>query len=531
MKYKPMYLHLANVKILTWLMLLLITYLLHIPLHAQPEPSAALHVEGTDKGVLIPRMTQVQRQAISNPATGLLVYQTDILAGFYYNTGTPAAPDWIALTSEKSSWNLKGNSGTNPAVDFIGTDDNQDVVFRRDFALSGLLSIDNTFWGVSSGNSITTGIANVGIGGGALNKTTEGSYNVALGVLSLSRNTVGDNNTAIGINALIDVDSGRNNTAIGAGTLFSMNNGDDNTAVGSRSLHNDTVGNGNTAIGAFTRVGADSLSKLNNATAIGYKAQVHCSNCMVLGSINGVNFGTDTKVGIGTTFPTSRMHIKANSVLGVGALAHLLLEESEADFSRLRMQNTTANRFWDIAGQPHTTNASAFLNFYYESGGNILSLKGDGNATLLGTLTENSDARLKTKILPLTTMSSQLMKLQGYTYRWKNPALDPSEKIGLLAQEVEQYFPQLVREDENGMKSVHYSGFVPLLIEQLKKQSRELKEKEATIASLLSEVNQLKEKAERNATHVNRLREKEIKMEAKMKTFETRLDGLAKQKE
>ena len=53
-----------------------------------PAAGAMLDVKSTNKGVLIPRMTAVQRAGISVPATGLLVYQTDASAGFYYFTGT-----------------------------------------------------------------------------------------------------------------------------------------------------------------------------------------------------------------------------------------------------------------------------------------------------------------------------------------------------------------------------------------------------------------------------------------------------------
>jgi len=44
---------------------------------ALPDNSAILDVKSTTKGLLVPRMTAVQRTAIVNPATGLLVYQTD----------------------------------------------------------------------------------------------------------------------------------------------------------------------------------------------------------------------------------------------------------------------------------------------------------------------------------------------------------------------------------------------------------------------------------------------------------------------
>ena len=63
---------------------------------AVPDPSAALDIVSTDKGMLIPRMTTVQRTAINNPATGLLVYDTN-LKEIYQNAGTPPAPIWVAL--------------------------------------------------------------------------------------------------------------------------------------------------------------------------------------------------------------------------------------------------------------------------------------------------------------------------------------------------------------------------------------------------------------------------------------------------
>lgn len=53
-----------------------------------PHASAALDISGTNKGLLIPRMTQVQRDAIVSPASGLMIFQTDVSVGFYYYNGT-----------------------------------------------------------------------------------------------------------------------------------------------------------------------------------------------------------------------------------------------------------------------------------------------------------------------------------------------------------------------------------------------------------------------------------------------------------
>ena len=51
-------------------------------------PSAQLEVKSTTKGLLSPRMTEAQKNAISNPATGLLIYQTDGTSGFYFYNGS-----------------------------------------------------------------------------------------------------------------------------------------------------------------------------------------------------------------------------------------------------------------------------------------------------------------------------------------------------------------------------------------------------------------------------------------------------------
>jgi hypothetical protein len=93
-----------------------------------PHPTALLELYSTSKGLLIPRMTQAERNAISSPATGLLIYQTDNTPGFYYWNGTA----WIPLLSSSSGsglfWSLTGNSIT--GTEFLGTTNAQPLVIR-----------------------------------------------------------------------------------------------------------------------------------------------------------------------------------------------------------------------------------------------------------------------------------------------------------------------------------------------------------------------------------------------------------------
>lgn len=71
-----------------------------------PHASAKLDVTSTDKGFLLPRMTATQRGGIASPANGLLIFQTDGVAGFYVNTGTSSAPVWTRVNMD---WIRTGN--------------------------------------------------------------------------------------------------------------------------------------------------------------------------------------------------------------------------------------------------------------------------------------------------------------------------------------------------------------------------------------------------------------------------------------
>ncbi|MCX6319523.1 MAG: hypothetical protein NTW29_19760 [Bacteroidetes bacterium] len=74
-----------------------------------PDASAQLDIVSTNKGLLIPRMTEAQRLAIVNPANTLKVYQTDGQRGFYFNDGSPGAPSWVLEGSILYNWSIFGN--------------------------------------------------------------------------------------------------------------------------------------------------------------------------------------------------------------------------------------------------------------------------------------------------------------------------------------------------------------------------------------------------------------------------------------
>jgi len=105
----------------------------------------------------------------------------------------------------------------------------------------------------------------------------------------------------------------------------------------------------------------------------------------------------------------------------------------------------------------------------------------DGSATLSGELTIESDARLKTNITTLGNTLSKLLLIDGKTYTLKSQ--ESIEKFGLLAQEVQKIFPELVKQtgDEDGTLSINYQGLVPILINAIKEQQKELESLQAAL--------------------------------------------------
>ncbi|HEY1113839.1 MAG TPA: tail fiber domain-containing protein [Chitinophagaceae bacterium] len=246
-----------------------------------PHSSAMLHVQSSTKGLLIPRMTALQRTAIAAPANGLLVYQTDGLAGYYYYQETPQ-PQWLLLAAASNVWSLNGNAGTT-ADNFIGTINDEPLIFKVQNTHAGKIKQGflSTSYGYAAGSKITV------------------AGNTAIGYKALRDNETGESNTAVGTSALLKSTAGFN-TAIGDGALLNNTTGANNTAVGYNTLASITVGAKNTVIGA----NADVLGNRQNATAIGANTLANCDDCIVLGSINTINGAINhARVGIGTNNP------------------------------------------------------------------------------------------------------------------------------------------------------------------------------------------------------------------------------------
>lgn len=97
---------------------------------------------------------------------------------------------------------------------------------------------------------------------------------------------------------------------------------------------------------------------------------------------------------------------------------------------------------------------------------------------MAGFLTENSDGKLKKDIVKIDSALDKINKLNGVSYKWKDKEKrDDKKHIGLIAQDVEAVFPEVVLTDANGIKSVGYGSLVAPLVEAVK----ELKAKDEAL--------------------------------------------------
>jgi trimeric autotransporter adhesin len=247
---------------------------------ASPNGSAQLDITSASKGLLIPRMATAGINAISAPASGLMVYDS-VKNQLMVNMGTPVAPNWQNIVST-AGWSLNGNGSTDAATSFVGTTDNQPLRFRINDQYAGEIdSISRrTSFGYRAGNNSgganvamgfkslfqnSTGEKNVALGDSSMYSNTSGTYNVAAGAMSLYSNTDGIMNVAIGESSLYSNTSGNQNVALGQHSMYSNVTGQQNTAIGNYTLQANTVGSFNTAAG-YNALTANTTGNYNTAT-------------------------------------------------------------------------------------------------------------------------------------------------------------------------------------------------------------------------------------------------------------------------
>jgi hypothetical protein len=113
-----------------------------------------------------------------------------------------------------------------------------------------------------------------------------------------------------------------------------------------------------------------------------------------------------------------------------------------------------------------------------------------------------SDARWKKDLVPLMNTLPLLVQINGYRFNWNvdnfpGMNFEKENQIGIIAQEVEKLFPELVRTDQNGFKAVAYDKLSVLLLQGIKEQQQQIEDSKQENFQLKTEIQTLKDRMEK----------------------------------
>ena len=387
---------------------------------------------------------------------------------------------FAANSGSETGWRLTGNANSDDTINFIGTSNDEDVIFKRNNVRAGRLGFNNTSFGANSLNAVTTGIRNTAVGAGTLPSNTSGTLNTAVGESTLFLNTTGSENSAFGIGAMFSNTTGSFNTAAGRNALTSTATGSSNTAIGYATLRSNTTGNFNTAIGR------DAL-RLNT---IG-----------VDNTANGVNALYDNTVG------------EKNAGIGVQSLRKNTsgTNNTAVGFQAL-FENTTGSNNTAVGNLAFST-GTAFTNSTSIGASSVITASnqariGDVNVTSIGgqvSWTTLSDGRFKinvtenvpglafiTKLKPVTYNVDKDLVSRFYNTKSSNGTALSETTSGFIAQDVEKAANEVGYQfsgvdkpkSETDHYGIRYSDFIPPVVKAIQEQQIQIQELKAENASL-----------------------------------------------
>jgi len=573
-----------------------------------PAASAALEVRSTSKGLLLPRLSTAQRDALTAsttapPVPGLLIYLTDGTPGLYAYDGAA----WVRLGADNLGNHIATQTLDLNAQRLLGTvgnalgDSTAQVELNSSVGTQSTALITRSNFGAKYTRTMLSGYGKLPDG-----TTTANDYGIWAtayrggawaGFFSAGNTTTplrwvgicqhpGYNNTGSAIR-IVDGTQGAGKVltsdAIGYGTWRTVpapTAAGGNFNLGPYYL----VGNGGStgiAITSTGRVGINTTTPYsqlaNTATNIlgsdgvggnpgslawaadqsGYAGMFYNANTAAnatglavkiaaTGTAAALDVSQGTtqdvagttllrvlgngNVGIGTPSPAARLTVQPDADAEVGLRVTNGVADGTATSGNIVLQtltggnsgysflgfngynapaetryNTGKNR-WRLGTDQRSNTDAFFLDTWNgTTGTSVLTATTAGNVGIgmvpnaaykldvAGTLRVNgtvytSDQRFKTNIRPLTSALSSVLALRGVRYEWnalgvRHGGTAGAGQVGLLAQEVEKIYPELVSTDAEGYKAVNYAQLTPVLIEALKEQQQQIEALKARAAT------------------------------------------------
>lgn len=367
----------------------------------------------------------------------------------------------LASWQDLNTWSILGNAGTNPTTNFIGTSDNQSFVFRTNNLERMRLDANGNF----------------GIGTTTPNR----------------RFHIADNSTSTTIGQLYLEQSG----------------------TGDAIVHIGNTG------GRHYNLGLDTSTD-------NFKIATHATTPNSLTSTTLVTVQPTGEVGVGTTAPDQKLHVSGPAGLTAIRIGNTSLAGSTSNVALDFYRGGNANTDWRMYNiGPNLTIANSgdeltTINDLYQFQINRFIPMNDGIINLGGSSTTNrwntvfatngtintSDISTKKNIQNLSYGLDKLMQLRPVSFEWKKDD-GSGTKLGLIAQELQQVIPEVVRdwdweEDEQGNRKkvtspilgVYYSDLIPVLIKATQEQQEVIVNQNSEIELLKNKLQMLIDRIE-----------------------------------
>ena len=312
------------------------------------------------------------------------------------------------------------------------------IGFSMNAQLTAVTEGGNTGQRLSTSNASNHG----DIGSNAVDLSYSSGSSSTLGATGGNAVAMGERTTA----------SGSHSTAMGNDTTAS---GDISTAMGSSS----------TASGLFsTAIGLSTIASGIVSTAIGNSTTASGDSSTAMGYSTSASGYYSTAMGRETT------------ASDYGSLVIGQYNSSGSSVTNSAISFSTSNTAFVIGNGTNSSNKSDAFKVMFNGDTTV-----SNDLTVSGDVVISSDARLKSNIVSLGSTLPKLLQIDGKSYEMKG-----KQKIGVLAQEIKEVFPELVSEDDNEMLAVNYQGLVPVLINALKEQQSEIDELKEMVQLLVS---------------------------------------------
>jgi len=180
------------------------------------------------------------------------------------------------------------------------------------------------------------------------------------------------------------------------------------------------------------------------------------------------NFASSTATAIGSRLPTGGGQMTGNITMS----GTQTVDGRDLSVDGTKLDGIDAGAT-NVSNNNQITNGAGYTTYSSNQATDTTSNVNFASVTATGNITAYSDATLKTEIHTINDALGIVGKLRGVNYKWLS---NGQEDIGVIAQEVQQVVPEVIKETEDGIKTVDYGRLVSVLINAVNELNEKLDE-------------------------------------------------------